>query len=407
MILIEARKQSSDPIQQDLREKKANWNKKVSVFINDLINFKKLINGSASKFNMEKSKIGEPIPKDPVAIISILADNFKNIVNECNVIIANQVSYSQSRRKKVNHDLNVKASLNKDASNVLTRFFSRLKGPFFGKSMEVVQRRQRLSLLSSIAELYKLCSKFQSIILGTGKESINTANEKLLIIEDSLIVISKKIDSFIEEKNLLSSKKEEEENQYFSKLDILIDEWFAVNTLIESIDLDKRRKMNFLSMRFKQGDDIVKESLIKEIVELYEDILLDLNNKLSTDFGSLKDISEFILKKASVGKWIGKLKHELDPFDKTSVHRLAASDAIERIKSKLDNMMNSLEKEFNVDYLKQELLEIYNDFFLVKKSMNILLPEVKYEDLDLFRDERLKKLIKQKQLRDLSKRLLT
>ena len=44
-MIIDARKKSLDPIQEELREKKSVWNKEVSEFINNLIQFKKLING--------------------------------------------------------------------------------------------------------------------------------------------------------------------------------------------------------------------------------------------------------------------------------------------------------------------------------------------------------------------------
>jgi hypothetical protein len=60
-----ARKPSSDPVQEKLRQSKAVWNKEVSIFVNDLIHCKKLMNGWPSKFHMEKSFIKEPIPADP------------------------------------------------------------------------------------------------------------------------------------------------------------------------------------------------------------------------------------------------------------------------------------------------------------------------------------------------------
>jgi hypothetical protein len=99
-MIIDARKKSLDPIQEELREKKSVWNKEVSEFINNLIQFKKLINGSPSKFHMEKSKIFEPIPDNPVSILDSLIENFRDISVKGNEIISQQIDYSKVRKKK-------------------------------------------------------------------------------------------------------------------------------------------------------------------------------------------------------------------------------------------------------------------------------------------------------------------
>ena len=99
-MIIDARKKSLDPIQEELREKKSVWNKEVSEFINNLIQFKKLINGSPSKFHMEKSKIFESIPDNPVSILDSLTENFRDISVKGNEIISQQIDYSKVRKKK-------------------------------------------------------------------------------------------------------------------------------------------------------------------------------------------------------------------------------------------------------------------------------------------------------------------
>ena len=107
-MIVEAQgKKSNDPVQQALREKKAKWNKKVSAFIDDLIHVKKMMNGWPSKFLMERSRITEPLPKDPATILGALAGDFSEIVNEGNDIIASQISYSQTRKKKQPKQLNL------------------------------------------------------------------------------------------------------------------------------------------------------------------------------------------------------------------------------------------------------------------------------------------------------------
>src|SRR6478736_333926 len=94
-----ARKPSSDPIQEKLRQMKAQWNKDVSVFITDLINLKKTMNGWPSKFNMERSFIKDPIPSDPNTIIGVLASDFQELAQRGNAIVQQQLEYSKTRRK--------------------------------------------------------------------------------------------------------------------------------------------------------------------------------------------------------------------------------------------------------------------------------------------------------------------
>jgi hypothetical protein len=465
-MIIEARKQSPDPIQEALRERKAKWNKKVSAFIDNFINLKKTINGSPSKLHTERSKITEPIP-DVASILNALASEFRDLLAEGNEIIAQQLSYSKTRRKKqpkqnkapnLSEQLSLPATASielqtdvfeKYASNVLTRFLSKLKGPYFGKSLKAVERRYRLSLLSSVADLYKLCSKFQAEIVSNGSASIDRANKKLIGIEDSLITISKTISSFTEEKDILfkepsnestennstkedpSTKeepkepkepKEEPKEEIIDaetlQIESLVNEWLAVNTSIDFIDPQQRKDMNFLSNRFKQISVKNKKLLSEKIIKLYKNILLDLNTKLSINMSSLKEIAEFILKnaseqnnlviQASLSNWFGKLRHQISPFDKTSSHRLTAFDAVERIRSKLDDMLDSLEKEFDPKYLNEQLNNIYSDFFIAKKALHILLPEVRYDDSYEFKGElgeKIRKTIQQKNIREISKRL--
>ena len=95
-----ARKSSLDPIQEKLRQSKADVNKDISAFVNDLIHFKKLMNGWPNKFHMEKSFIKDPIPADPNTIMGSLAGDFNNIAQECNNVVKQQLEYAKIRRKK-------------------------------------------------------------------------------------------------------------------------------------------------------------------------------------------------------------------------------------------------------------------------------------------------------------------
>ena len=95
-----ARKQSTDPVQEKLRKHKDKWNHDVSAFIEQIKQYKKMINGFPSKFHMEKSKIVDPLPQDAVSIISNLAGTFKDLAMESSQIVSEQTNYSKTRRKK-------------------------------------------------------------------------------------------------------------------------------------------------------------------------------------------------------------------------------------------------------------------------------------------------------------------
>src|ERR1700676_5491360 len=95
-----ARKSSTDPVQERLRQNKANLNKDISAFVNDLIHLKKLMNGWPSKFFKERSKITSPLPADPATIIGALAGDFQEIVSKGNGIIQEQLNYAKNRRQK-------------------------------------------------------------------------------------------------------------------------------------------------------------------------------------------------------------------------------------------------------------------------------------------------------------------
>src|SRR5574338_50285 len=107
MAVKTARKPSSDPVQEKLRQNKALWNKEVSTFVNDLIHLKKMMNGWPSKFHKERSRIVDPIPADPATIIGSLAGDFQEIAQKGNSIVQEQVNYAKNRRKKQPKQLNL------------------------------------------------------------------------------------------------------------------------------------------------------------------------------------------------------------------------------------------------------------------------------------------------------------
>jgi len=108
MLLVkEARKPSTDPIQEKLRAHKDIWNRSVSEFIDNLLHLKKLINGHPSKFyeTQARHSLGEELPKDPASIIGVLASDFTEIARDCSGIIQEQNNYAKVRRRKKPHTI--------------------------------------------------------------------------------------------------------------------------------------------------------------------------------------------------------------------------------------------------------------------------------------------------------------
>lgn len=215
-----ARKPSADPVQEKLRQAKVTWNKEVSSFINDLIHLKKTMNGWPSKFYQERSKITEPIPADAPTIIGSLAGDFQELAQRGNAIIQQQVEYSKARRKKqpkapmgtppqatpttpaapeapeapkpdltqqltaynasdrlvkLASSFEGKYDLTAEASNPLTRFFSRLTNLPIGFGQAAEMRRLRMSMLSSCVKVFKNLEKLQVQIVRSSADSIDDA----------------------------------------------------------------------------------------------------------------------------------------------------------------------------------------------------------------------------------------
>lgn len=168
---------STDPRQQQLREEKAAFNKEMSGFITNLIAFKKLMNGHPNKFYMQKSKINDEIPSNPAAIVSELVSNFNDLAQKGNEIILEQIEYSKTRRKPITASEEIELVV--EASNKLTRFLSRYKGPYFGNPLEKKRKKYRIKLLGMFEDLYYMFKQLESNVLNDDKESL-IANSKII-----------------------------------------------------------------------------------------------------------------------------------------------------------------------------------------------------------------------------------
>jgi hypothetical protein len=184
----EAHKRSSDPLQEHLREKKDVWNSEVSALISELIALKRGMNGRAvPDVGIPASSIKDPLPPQIPATVSDVAARYSQILEGARSIIEEQSSYSEHR-----HHGNRFASLEKEASWFGSRAVSRLS--LLGLSLE--ERRLRIRLLNSGAELVRDLKKFEELILANGEgtsipEAFNLLNEILLEYEASFVALFK------------------------------------------------------------------------------------------------------------------------------------------------------------------------------------------------------------------------
>lgn len=219
-----ARKPSSDPVQERLRANKANWNKEVSSFINDLIHLKKMMNGWPSKFFKERSRIGDPIPADPATIIGSLASDFQELAQRGEAIVTEQLNYAKGRKKRQPKQMNLplqqpqqpqpaqpeapaptvdltkqlslpavasatgdlikfasemedRYGLISEGSNPITRFITKLLTPTIGFGEAARIRRLRMTLLNACAKAVKDLKKLQNEIVKSNKGSIGQSHQ--------------------------------------------------------------------------------------------------------------------------------------------------------------------------------------------------------------------------------------
>lgn len=209
-----ARKPSTDPAQEKLRNDKAAWNKDVSAFVNDIIHLKKLMNGWPSKFHMERSFIKDPMPSDPTTIIGSLLGDYQSIAERGNKIVEEQLNYSKTRKQKQPKQMNLpfpasptatpatpatpaaptpdltqqlslplaaaeQYDLIAEGSNMVTRFFTRLLTPTMGWSDAARIRRYRMTLLGQCVKVWKDLEMLQLEIIKSSDESLTSSNKVL------------------------------------------------------------------------------------------------------------------------------------------------------------------------------------------------------------------------------------
>ena len=98
-LIVVARKQSNDPLQEQLRQQKQVWNAAASSLISKIIAFKRALNGRQDpRFNLPVTKIQNPFPTQIGEFLDKLSEEYTQLITGAEAIISSQESYSQHRR---------------------------------------------------------------------------------------------------------------------------------------------------------------------------------------------------------------------------------------------------------------------------------------------------------------------
>lgn len=499
-MLKAGRKQSTDPVQEKLRQNKAVWNKTVSSFVNDVIHFKKLMNGWPNKFFNEKSSLKNPIPADPATIIGSLVSDFQEIANKSNNIVQEQLAYSQNRRQrqmkqmplplgqtpvkqeetpepdlskqlslgltgsikeieliKLASEFEDKYQLETMASNPFSRFFNKLLNPGLGLSGEAARiKKYRTSLLNSTVNVYKGLKMMQKEIVASGPESIFAATKLLDAVERNYIFVASGLKSFQEllpqgaeetggtiappDKSEGTQENKEKKSEraapptYSKEPKVLQAEKAAqdiitYHTAFPSTAMDRLYlfSQSFLTIDKKNKD------LAKFLITSYQDLLATICAEKNLPLQpSLANISALSPKSAAVMQdqlqivaqnILGKWKHKISPFDKTSAFRLDIYKVASEARKKTDQILDHLEQGLTPEALEPLLNELGNYLIQIRGAINMLNSTIRggdyqsqfinmldkgrlgdqYSNLGYKQKTQLEKLIEQKRMRELSK----
>lgn len=457
-----ARKPSNDPAQEKLRQSKALWNKEVSTFVNDLIHYKKLMNGWPNKFFKERSRITDPIPADPATIIGTLAGDFQEIANKGNSLIQEQVNYAKTRRKKQPKQMELplgkppeqtapatppaapapdlsqqlalplaadahynlikvastfedKYGFDKQASNPVSRFFTKLFTPTIGFSQAAQIRRARMAMLTASAKVYKELERFQVQVVKGSDQSIGASYElmkgiwyewmKVKLGYDSAKEFLPKevkdsggpLDAPISKEERKSKEEKPQSTESFEGPDMnepqeqaeqpvqapapdrsTMEVMAIANAIINDYrsvlkgghfaeDMAQFSSLNNYLGQFKMVPD---PALASNIINEYKATVSALNAKYHTNGNTLQEIAASKDKQPKVvtaqlevvaqdflKKWLGKLRHSV-LTNKTSSLRLNAYKSAKQMRTSINKIMDSLESGLKIEELAPLIADV-------------------------------------------------
>lgn len=151
-----ARKPSSDPAQEKLRQDKDSWNEAVKSLISRLIAFKRGLNGRGdAKASLPPTNIKDPFPSEIGSYLNEVANEYIAVVNGAHSIIQEQAQYSQNRRKS-QRVANLEFALIKQATWWGSRLWARVALRKLNRNLRVIRFRMIKDGLELLKEFKKL-----------------------------------------------------------------------------------------------------------------------------------------------------------------------------------------------------------------------------------------------------------
>ncbi len=338
-----ARNRAKNPEQEALRQYKSQWNKEVSHFISNLIEFKKATNGLPSKFNAQKTRITSPLPSDFSSILNQLAGVFQEITSKGNDVLNKQLEYStkfQDQKLKKLDQLTPKVSMVVEGTNALTRFWSKVKYPLMGTKEEKAQHKFRMSAISGLLRCIEGLKKLQELIVFIpGKDK----NLTIQNVREMKIILSGMIRTLQ-----------------------LIEGSFKSNNLLNPPTVEVKQ----------ESEKPKEETKPKEVSKLQE--VSDDMNKLASNF---------------LSKWWKEKKLNWSS-ESSSALRISLNNEMKDLRVNFDNLIDSLESGLNPDYFLSEIKNILSVLTSFKEKIALL------DEFDDDAEKRMMKLLFNKKVKD-------
>lgn len=387
MLVKTARKPSSDPIQEKLRQDKANWNKKTSLFITRVLHFKKLMNGAPNLFFKQKSKITQPIPADPAGLLGALAHEFQEIAQQGSSIVEEQLAYSKNHRPKQPKAVELpqapavpaapgappaapapdlgkqlaaweqKYDLVAEGSNPLSRFLTRRITRTRGTSEKFRVNRMRLDMLSSCAKARKALGKLQLQIVKGNRESIAESQKIMQHVWNEWSVVARTFNNY---KNKANPQPEKD-------MELPTEE--AMDPNKETLS-EPPPPIVAPPVAPAPAPAVPAAKLIRQLV-----------NKQQVPAKPVEEAVEEIkpgdpkpleaVAQAFVKKWLGKKRHQFFSQN-TSSYRLEIFEMAKAARVDLNQIMNLLEKGLSVEQLQPLVSQVNKQMTNLRMMMRSL-----------------------------------
>lgn len=328
-----ARKRSSDPAQEHLREVKQIWNKSTTDLIAKLIAFKRGLNGRGDpRVGLPPSNIREPLPSQVGSYLNQIATEYTSLIDGAEKIIQEQENYSKIR-KKPHTDTIMSAD---DGIIVEASFFDMFRtGPRKDMIRSAKSLKEKLldvenylssSDVNSVPQAMHLISSigigsYKNIVQGfetlskISKRTIADQPEK--IEEENTDSVPELKPSTLENISVKNPVEESlTENDNFVKLSNILKDILhlqsVVNYLTKKSSGDNKEKLLYLKGTVNRSSDISKylvkikngivltdeeNSDISGIIEAYETLLFVVSSILNIKESTFGAISGTISKK--------------------------------------------------------------------------------------------------------------